>query len=77
MPFRPSTFHHKRRSDFDDADELLVPRPAAVGDPRLNDSLSRHMALLRRRSQSSGRWHLVAVLMASLIALVMAGFFSR
>lgn len=76
MPFLPSS-QRKRRSDFDDADELLVPRPIAVGAQGMNDSLSRHMALLRRRAQSSGRWHLLAILMASLIALVMAGVFSR
>lgn len=77
MPFRAPSLRHKRHSDCDDSDELLVPRPAAVGAPELNDSLTPHMALLRRRAQSSGRWHLIAIFTAAMLALVMAGFFSR
>lgn len=72
LPFLP-----KRRTDFEAAGELQLPYRMDTRTMKTNNSLSRHVQFLRRRSQSSGRWHFVAVLAAFLIALVMAGIFGR
>lgn len=72
LPFQPN-----RRGDFEAAGKPLLPDQMDAQTLKINNSLSHHMQLLRRCAQSSSRWHLVAILTAALIALVMAGAFSR
>jgi hypothetical protein len=65
-----------------------VPDWPAVHEPNLfaqvdqraqnsGNSLSRHMAVLRRRNRRVGRWHALAIVAGVVLALVMAGVFAR
>ena len=79
MPNHP--FDPDSRPDSDPlAQPLAHPINLPEGDPRgfvPFNNLSRHMRYLRRKSQSRYPWHLVAVVFGGLLALGMAGYFSR
>jgi hypothetical protein len=70
-------FQRDGRTDLEAYGQSLSPNPTDARTMKIQNSLSRHMALLRRRNQSSSRWHALAILTGALLALGMAGVLAR
>jgi len=75
----PETLSHQNDSRDSPirAGEPFLPGEAKYRSRVPPNDLSRHMKYLRRRNRWQGPWHVLAIVFGMLLALGMAGYFSR